>query len=189
MCSTLQQWQDTANRVGWERLQMHLGWRLYLLRNVPATWCYRAINYAFAPVGSDAQIFLSAEAAKGNCTELKDAKDQYVEFGYDTTSQELFWSAVDVKNSTTGDNKFGCKINFCLCVDVARLSALYEKTHEVPHFQQWEKEWRPTSFIIAEEKRRTEVFLPPAAEVEIPLASHSGKTNAGQCREIFRALW
>jgi hypothetical protein len=153
MKCTLEHCQNTAG-VGKQHFEVHVGWRLYLLRNVPATWCYRAINYAIAPVGSDAQIFLAAEAAKGNCTELLDGKDEYVEFGFDEASQQMYWSSADVKNSSGFPNKYGCKINFCLCVGEAPLSAFFMQTHDVPHFQNFENDWLPTSKILTIEKER-----------------------------------
>ena len=169
-------------------LQMHLGWRLYRLRNVPPTWCYRAINYVFTPVGSETQFFLTTEAVKDRYTELKDGKDQYVEFGYDTTSQEFYWSAVDVKNSMAGDNKFGCKINFCLCVDVVRLSVVYEKTHDVPRFSTLGERVAPN--ILHHRRGETEDrgISSSSCRGRNTSCQHSGKTNAGHFREIFRAL-
>jgi len=84
---------------------------------VDPSWCYRALNYDFAPIGSDPQIFLAAEATKGNCNELLEGKDENVEFGFDETLQEVFWAAVDVVDSAGFPNKFGIKANFCLTVD------------------------------------------------------------------------
>ena len=66
---------------------------------------------------------------------------------------------MDVHDSKGGGNLDGCRVNLCMAVQRIPLSCFYQKTHDVPHSQYFERRWCKTAWIMRIELQREQALV------------------------------